>query len=245
MSARYAIYFTPPPESPLARAAASWLGRDAFTNASVPHPANDALPVEEIAYHTAAARRYGFHATMKAPFRLAEGESEAALVQEFTAFCAQTAPLVIPRLMVGELDGFLALLPEVRSLELDQIAGETVKVFERFRAPASEAEIERRNPDALGPVALRNLRRWGYPYVFESFRFHMTLTGRALPEERDKLLRALNTHFSQMLAGPFSIATLALFVEPEPGAPFEVRAFHPLGRQSESRSESRSERKSA
>ena len=40
---RYAIYFTPPKESPLTRLAASWLGRDPFSGATVQPPATAAL----------------------------------------------------------------------------------------------------------------------------------------------------------------------------------------------------------
>jgi putative phosphonate metabolism protein len=233
MSARYAIYFTPPADALLTRAANSWLRRDAFTNTAVPGPANATLSPAEIAYHTAAARRYGFHATLKAPFRLAEGHTEAGLEQALAKFCAETDPVIVPRVVIGQMDGCFALLPETRCPELESLAGDVVVAFERFRAPASEAEIERRNPDALGPAGLRNLCRWGYPYVFESFRFHMTLTGRVFPQERERVSRALDEHFSSALRGSFSIASLALFVEPEPGAPFEVRAFRSLGRRLE------------
>lgn len=236
MSARYAIYFTPPADAPLAEAGASWLGRDAFSNTLVPRPTSSTLSSAEIAYHTAAARRYGFHATLKAPFRLAEEQTEAALEQALATFCAETGPVIVPRLVIGQLDGFFALLPETRSLELEALAGDIVVAFEPFRAPASEAEIERRNPDALGPAGLRNLCRWGYPYVFESFRFHMTLTGRVIPQERERVAIALGEHFSAALRNPVSIGSLALFVEPEPGAPFEIRAFHSLGRTSQRKS---------
>lgn len=230
MIARYAIYFTPPADSPLTKAAAAWLGRDAFTNLPVQRPANASLSLGEIAYHTAAARRYGFHATLKAPFRLAEGESEAALAQVLADFCAKTDPVVIPRLGIGEIDGFFALVLETSSPALSRLAGDVVAAFERFRAPSTEAEIERRNPDSLDAAGLRNLCRWGYPYVFDQFRFHMTLTGRVAAHEAKKVASALQEHFSAALPSPISIASLALFVEPEPGAPFQIRAFHSLGR---------------
>lgn len=233
MSARYAIYYTPPADAALKRAAAAWLGRDAFTNASMQPPINAGLSPAEISYHTAAARRYGFHATLKAPFRLIEGESEKSLVRALDAFSANADPVPATRLIVGQLDGFFALLPEMRNPELDRLAGDVVTAFDHFRAPASEAEIERRNPDALDPPALRNLCQWGYPYIFDLFRFHMTLTGRVIPAERDRVRLALEEHFFEALSEPFEIASLALFVEPEPSAPFEVRSFHSLGRRIE------------
>ena len=180
---RYAIYFTPPQDSPLTRLAASWLGRDPFNGASVPPPLVTGLTPGEIAFHTAAARRYGFHATLKAPFLLAANETEAGLAEAVSEFAANVAPFVIPRLAVGQIDRFFALLPASPVAELDALAGNAVKAFDRFRSPMTEAEIERRNPDALSAEEFRNLCQWGYPYVFDTFRFHMTLTGRVASGE--------------------------------------------------------------
>jgi putative phosphonate metabolism protein len=231
---RYAIYYTPPADAPLTRAASSWLGRDAFTGALTP-PSGGSLSSTEIATHTAPPRHYGFHATLKAPFRLADNETEASLVKAVDAFAAGAAPVVLPRIRIGQLDGFFALLPERRSAELDRFAGDAVTAFDRFRAPANEADILRRNPEALDHAQLKNLQRWGYPYVFESFRFHMTLTGRVQPQESPRVRQALEDHFASAVPEPFEIASLALFVESEPGAPFKVYSFHPLGRRSKER----------
>jgi putative phosphonate metabolism protein len=228
MSARYAVYFVPPADDPLSRSAAAWLGRDAFTGAVLAPPQNPHLSQGEIAYHAAPARRYGFHATMKAPFSLAGGETEASLVNAFTEFCAEQAPIDLPGLRIGQIDGFFALLPQTADPALERFAGEVVTAFEPFRAPTTDAEIERRNPDALTPVQLRYLCRWGYPHVFDQFRFHMTLTGRVGGAERERVARALDAHFAPALTVPFAIASLALFVEPEAGAPLSVLSFRPF-----------------
>src|SRR5690606_1424084 len=125
----------------------------------------------EIAYHTASARRYGFHATLKAPFHLAEGASEAELDSAIAGFAAAAEPILLSRLTPTRLDGFLALTPGGPAPDLDRFAAEVVTAFDRFRAPLSEADIKRRNPEALSPGEFCNLMQWGYPYVFESFRF--------------------------------------------------------------------------
>lgn len=233
---RYAIYFTPAEHDPLTRIAASWLGRDAFTGGTFsPRPVG-LLPAAEIAYQTAAARRYGFHATLKAPFQLAEEGEERELVVALAAFCAQMTPFACPRLVIRRLDGFLALVPDQPSAALDQLARDVVVAFERFRAPLTEAELARRNPDALSPRQLKNLHQWGYPYVFEEFRFHMTLTGRVAEVDAPRIMRAAEEHFGPVLEEPLEVGSLALFVEPEPGAPFIVRSFHEFGRQPERKS---------
>jgi putative phosphonate metabolism protein len=233
---RYAIYFTPPRESPLTRLAASWLGRDAFSGQAVPSPQTAALTPAEILFHAAAARRYGFHATLKAPFHLAAGESEAALAGAVAGFAAKAEPFAIPRLAVGQLDGFFALLPEQPVAALNRLAGDVVEAFDRFRAPLSEAEIERRNPDAMSAEEFGNLHRWGYPYVFDSFRFHMTLTGRVAGGEAGRVRAALGEVFGAALSAPVRVDGIALFVEPEPGAPFAIHSYCPFASERERKS---------
>jgi putative phosphonate metabolism protein len=226
---RYAIYFTPPQNDPLTRAAANWLGRDPFGGPVSPPARRGSLTAEENAYHTAAARRYGFHATLKSPFALAEGESEDGLRTALDHFATATAPVILPRVVVSRIDGFFAITPFERSHGLDRLAGDIVTVFDTYRAPMTERDIERRNPDRLRPDELKNLYLWGYPYVFERFRFHMTLTGRVSDVEAPRVEQAILEHFGPLLEEPLEIDTLALFVEPEPGAPFMVRSSHLLG----------------
>src|SRR6478735_6734612 len=168
---RYAIYFTPRQDEKLARIAANWLGRDPFGAATRPVEDVGDLSAAEVAFHTASARRYGFHATLKAPFRLAPNETEASLRAALDNFAEATPPVVIPRLVVGQIDGFFALVPEAPFAPLNDFAGEVVRAFDTFRAPLTETEIERRSPDSLKPGEFRNLCQWGYPYVFETFRF--------------------------------------------------------------------------
>lgn len=226
---RYAIYFTPEQNDPLTRTAAGWLGRDPFTGAAAEPPASTILSPAEIAFHTASARRYGFHATLKAPFRLADGESEAGLDAAIAEFAQATEPVVIPRLVVKQMDGFFALVPGGENPGLQRFADDVVTGFDRFRAPLSEADMERRNPDALSPAEFRNLCQWGYPYVFDAFRFHMTLTGRVSAEESARIRAAIDEVFEAVLDRPVAIDGLALFVEREPGAPFTVLSHHALG----------------
>ncbi|MBZ9703808.1 MULTISPECIES: DUF1045 domain-containing protein [unclassified Mesorhizobium] len=226
---RYAIYFTPRQDEKLARIAANWLGRDPFGAATRPVEAVGDLSAAEVAFHTASARRYGFHATLKAPFRLAANETEASLRAALDAFAEATPVVMIPRLVVSQIDGFFALVPEAALPPLNRFADDVVRDFDRFRAPLTEAEIERRSPDSLKPGEFRNLCQWGYPYVFESFRFHMTLSGRAGPQESPRLRLAIEGLFAEVLRQPVPVDGLTLFIEPEPGAPFMVLSQHALG----------------
>jgi putative phosphonate metabolism protein len=233
---RYAIYFIPEENDPLQRMAARWLGRDPFSGSAVEAPAVASLSPGEIAFHTASARRYGFHATLKAPFRLAENQTEAGLQSALDSFAQNAGPVTIPRLAIGRIDGFFALIPAMPLPELDRFAGEVVREFDRFRAPLSEAEIERRSPDALSAQEFSNLCQWGYPYVFDAFRFHMTLTGRVGAGEADRVRAALDEVFTPLLGSPVAVDGLGLFVEREPGAPFVVESWHRVGRRADRKS---------
>ncbi|RST86803.1 DUF1045 domain-containing protein [Aquibium carbonis] len=227
---RYAIYFTPPKGDPMTSAAARWLGRDVFTGLAVERPDMADLSREELAYFTASARRYGFHATLKAPFELAGIETENSLLTAFDTFAEAVEPVVLPQVRLSQIDRFFALTPAQRSEPLDRLASDIVVAFDRFRAPMSESDLARRNPGKLKPAELKYLQQWGYPYVFEAFRFHMTLSGQVPAADADRLRGAIESHFGSLLDEPLVVGSIALFVEPEPGAPFTVLAHRALGR---------------
>lgn len=227
---RYAVYFAPGPDTELALRGSSWLGRDAGTGRTIEHPEIDGLGVNELATITGPARRYGFHGTLKAPFRLAEGASAAELSEAVDAFAARSAVFDIPALRVGLIGGFVAIVPDGPCDALTVFANRVVEAFEPLRAPLSEMEIERRNPAALSSPQLRNLMRWGYPYVFDEFRFHMTLSTRLDATEAKRVRDAAESYFAPALRAPVPVDQLTLFGEPEPGAPFEILRRAPLAR---------------
>lgn len=177
-SCRYALYYTAPPGSGLARFGCGVLGYDTATGAPVPRHDGfaDAQDV------TRAPSRYGFHATLKAPMRLAPGVAEADLVAAAAALAAWHPPVPVGRLVVATLGAFTALVPDEAPPALGLFAAECVAALDPLRAPLSEAERARRRPERLDARERALLDRWGYPHVFERFRFHMTLTD-ALPEE--------------------------------------------------------------
>ena len=226
---RYALYFTPPASDPLTLAAQRWLGRNAFTGSALDQPAAAGFDAASLAGLTADPRRYGFHATLKAPFTLAEGRSEAELVAEIGRFVSEADPFDIPEVVVGRLGSFFALVPGDHCDELQSLAGEVVRRFERFRAPLTSADIARRKPDELNAAERQNLVQWGYPYVFDEFRFHMTLTGRVPAERREAVASVLLDHFAEFHGRPLPVSGLALFREAARGADFTVHSLFPLG----------------
>jgi Protein of unknown function (DUF1045) len=177
---------------------------------------------------TVDARRYGFHGTLKAPFRLADGRTPGELDAAVARFAAGRAGAVIPRLSLARLGGFYALVPGAAAAGLYALADDVVTGRDAFRAPLTDAEFARRRPDALTPRQRELLKAWGYPYVLEEFRFHLTLTDRIPLQRRPAVERALSGWFAGSLGADVPVAALAVFTEAEPGAPFLLHSLHPL-----------------
>ncbi|MCA6119337.1 DUF1045 domain-containing protein [Bradyrhizobium sp. WSM 1738] len=217
---RYAIYFAPEPGSVLDRFGAELLGYDAHQGADVPFPSGMRLPPEwrEITHDP---RKYGFHATLKPPMALAPGKSE----DELAAACAgfASAPRAIPVIepVVDTISGFIAVVPSAASADLERLAAACVREFEPFRAPLTEEDRARRSPSKLTPRQRDYLDRWGYPYVFEEFRFHMTLTGR-LDAGHAPLLEMLRDRFRESGVHSLAVDRIALFRQDEPDRRFRV-----------------------
>ncbi len=221
---RHAIYFAPGSGTELASLAAAWLGRDALDGTSTKQAVPAGFSADTFADLTADARRYGFHATIVAPFRLAQDASETGLLDALDAFTATHAAFEIAKLVFGRLGPYFALVPDVAPQALERLESDCVEHFQPFRAPLSANEIARRKPDTLTLAQRRNLERWGYPYVRDEFRFHMTLTNAVPQDRRDGVQAAIEAHFAPVIGKPLLIDRLAVFSEPETGAPF--RCIH-------------------
>lgn len=227
MPERFAIYFAPATRSPLWTRAARWLGRDPASGA-VFDADIAGLRRDRLAEVTTAARRYGFHATIKAPMALAGGTSRAELEAALAAFCRRSPQVPIGRLRLTLLDGFLALVPERQGDALTEFAAECVAQFDRFRRPMSAAERERRIHGGLSASQVSLLDRYGYPYVMDQFVFHMTLSDRLATPDREPLLRAAGEWFAPLLGSEVVLDRLALFRQAGPGSPFMRLADFPL-----------------
>ncbi len=225
--ARYAVYAAPAPTEPLGAFGAAWLGWDAEAGRAVPRFAVDGLP-EPVESLTVEARRYGFHGTLKAPFRLAAGRRPSELRDALRATAAGVRPVAV-RLVLAERHGFVALRPADPAPELAAAAQTCVERLDAFRAPSTEAELARRRAAGLTASQEENLRRWGYPYVGRDFHFHFTLTRRLDPAAAAGVVAALAPSLEPILAAPFALDALCLFGDPGDGAPFTLVDRVPLG----------------
>lgn len=214
---RIALYYAPDTDDPLHERASAWLGRDAVTGAALPQKPVAGVAISEI---TADARGYGFHATLKPPFRL-QGDVQAAL-QTARDFAARTAPFALPSLDIADLDGFLALRESAPCPALQALADGCVTALDAHRAPMTEAEIARRKPEKLTSRQREYLGAWGYPYVFAEWRFHMTLTRRLAPAEKAIILPAVTEALGDAPALPRKVSDICVFAQAAPGAPFTI-----------------------
>ncbi|WP_160008409.1 DUF1045 domain-containing protein [Rhizobium sp. 18055] len=227
---RYAICFTPAANDPLSHAAANWLGRNVFSGEMVEPTAIRGLSIHEVAFHTAVPRRYGFHGALKAPFRLAAEVSEAQLLRDLMRFCGTLTPFHIQRLEVARTGGCYSLVPSLPCDRVQYLASAIVQQFDGFRAPLSDADIERSDPDGLSAAQFANLHRWGSPYVMDEFRFHMPLTGPVSLADMPRIEHTLRSLFEPVLTEPVKISNVALMMEEGNGGPFRVHSLHPMGK---------------
>ena len=209
MTQRYAVYFAPAPSTALEMFGDEWLGEAAPGGV-------DADAWTEI---TEAARGYRFHATLKPPFVLAKGRTAKQLDRALIDFTAGRETFDV-QLELRALHGFLALMLAEPSPAMQALAADCVRDFDGFRAPPTEAELARRRRAKLSPAHERNLERWGYPYVFDEFRFHMTLTRRLNDDERATWEPVLRQRAAAVVGSTIAVDAVTLFMQPDTGQPF-------------------------
>ncbi len=225
---RYAIYFVPAADTALYRFGASVLGYDAYSG----KPQNFIDGVDGTAWRELVhdPRIYGFHATLKAPFYLTDGATEDDVGRVLDDVTARQQPVLVGELALREIGSFIALVPANDCPGLDRLAQACVRDFDRFRAPMSEQERARRLVPALTDRQIENLVRWGYPYVFDDFRFHMTLTGKLSLQKRSKASRFLCNKFEQLSgAASLTVDQIVIAKQNDKASPFHIIKVASLG----------------
>jgi putative phosphonate metabolism protein len=219
---RYAIYYVSAPGSDLDRFGAQLLGYDGFSGEDLPFPEGVTQMAPDWRDLTRDPRKYGFHATLKAPLSLARGKTETELLAACEAFAGTPRPIPVIRPVVSSISGFIAVVPAEPSAELERLAADCTSAFDSFRAPLTAEDRARRNPSALTPRQREHLDRWGYPYVMEDFRFHMTLTGRLGAERREAVQAMLRNRFSEIGLKTLAVDRIALCRQDDADSRFRV-----------------------
>jgi putative phosphonate metabolism protein len=219
---RYAIYFAAGADNALSRFGAELLGYDAYSGDEVSFPQGPLRVAPDWRDITADPRKYGFHGTLKAPMALAPGKTEAELKAACATFASKPRPIPVIRPVVDAISGFIAVIPGEAVDALQQLAADCVRDFDSFRASLTAEDHARRKPEKLSERQREFLDRWGYPYVMEEFRFHMTLTGRLDAERRGPILEMLRARFAGLKLETIEIDRITLFRQDDPKARFRI-----------------------
>ncbi len=222
---RYALYFVPE-HSAFAAFGASWLGWDIVTGQTEPHPQIPNLPLD-ISEITETPRRYGLHGTIVPPFRFKSNHCFTDVVQDIASECEKLAPAPLAGLELVQLGRFLALVPMGDTAALGTLAAKVLQACDPFRAPLSTADLERHRAKGLSDQQDALLMRWGYPYVMEAFRFHITLTGKLSKTQARLTYEVLSPLLTPLLDGALVIDRLALVGEDDAGS-FHLISQFPL-----------------
>ncbi len=230
---RYAVYFAPNPGTLAWLAGSHWLGRCAALLQPMQPLDIHGVAREELERLTAAPRRYGWHATLKAPFALAPGVDWLTLHHAVQTLASSLQPFGMPPMHVERIDNFLALVPMAlhpANAQIQAAAAACVTHLQPLAAPLTQADLARRRVAGLTPRQDALLQQWGYPFVMEEFRFHMSLTG-SLAGADDETVELVQDAADQFFADlpPLRFNSLALFAEPAPGADFVLLDHLELG----------------
>jgi hypothetical protein len=227
---RYAIYFVPPAQSNLYRYGSSVLGYDCYTNNAADFPGQSESAAVNWNELGEEPRRYGFHATLKAPFHLLPSHSELQLINALQNFArlGHAVHAFVPAVRL--LSDFFAVVPRDHEPGIDALAASCTTIFDAFRAPISPQERARRIALKLNDEQIRNLDRWGYPYVLSQYQFHMTLTGKIPARRRKAVLAVLLKVFRESAIEPsIAIDRIALVTQDTPDSRFRVVSEAVLG----------------
>ena len=227
--ARYAIYFAPAEESELERACSAILGRCASKGTALQQPAIPGIEPSRLTELTASPSHYGLHATLKPPFFLAGSHDETELLESTAMIASKTRSFDLPGLELSVLGSFLALTLTASCQELENLARICVTALDHFRRPPRPEELARRRAKGLTANQERLLDLWGYPYVLEEMRFHLTLTGSIPdPEERESVRATITPLLAPVLHTPVPVRDICVFRQEGQAEPFTVFRRFPL-----------------
>jgi len=200
---RYALYFAPDRSSPLWSFGSRILGYDAASGEALSYPDELGAFIERWPSLTSEPRKYGFHATLKAPFYLATGSDEQSLLLSVSNFSKVTRSFSLP-LKISNIGPFIALKPASMADQINALASNIVNHFDHFRKPLSAEDRARRLQSPLTDRQIAYLDLYGYPYVHEEFRFHMTLTNSLHIEDREPVLNCIQAMFETQIVKKMS-----------------------------------------
>lgn len=179
---RVAIYFLPKKNSSLENFGKNLLGRDINKKRKISLTRRQKYFInrrftyfDELKDYCEKPAKYGFHATLKAPFRLKRNVKTKDFYDVISHIAAQHSRFKIKGLKIVYRKKFTFITSRKEIKSLINLENDLVKHLDTFRAELNKTEIKKRNPDSLTFKQNKYLKEWGYPFVLDQFKFHMTL----------------------------------------------------------------------
>ena len=179
---RVAIYFLPKKNSSLENFGKNLLGRDINKKKKISLTRRQKYFInrgftyfDELKDYCEQPAKYGFHATLKAPFRLKRNVKTKNFYDVISHIAAQHSRFKIKGLKIVYSKKFTFITSRKPNKLLINLESDLVKHLDTFRAELNKTEIKKRIPDSLTFKQNKYLKEWGYPFVFDQFKFHMTL----------------------------------------------------------------------
>ena len=179
---RVAIYFLPKKNSSLENFGKNLLGRDINKKKKISLTRRQKYFInrgftyfDELKDYCEEPAKYGFHATLKAPFRLKRNVKTKNFYDVISHIAAQHSRFKIKGLKIVYSKKFTLITSRKPNKLLINLENDLVKHLDTFRAELNKTDIKKRIPDSLTIKQNKYLKEWGYPFVFDQFKFHMTL----------------------------------------------------------------------
>ncbi|MGB2462401.1 MAG: DUF1045 domain-containing protein [Candidatus Puniceispirillaceae bacterium] len=224
---RYAVYYLPCPDSPLQRFGDQWLGWS-IMDGEFTIRLKGKMPATEHEKITATPQKYGFHGTLKPPLRLKDEFGQNEFVNAVRHIAAMHQGFMMPDLNLRVIGQFIALVPVEHSPAMHDLASALVTGLDAFRKAPTEEETARRLSAGLTSRQTELLEAWGYPYVLDEFRFHLTLTGRLEKDQIPQIRNYLQEQIVPILEQPIWVRDIAVVGQMENGL-FTLIERVPLG----------------
>ena len=208
---RYAIYYVPSENSELDLFGKCWLGWDPYKGVETTKSDLSKLPsFKKFSSLVLTPKQYGFHGTIKAPFRLKNEYTYNDLENKVREISKQIHSFYFDQLIIKKLGNFIGLIP-TNNLKINAVSNKFVEELDYLRDELSESEIKKRKPHKLTSNQKQMLFKWGYPYVFDEFKFHLTLTSKLNVVEIDDVLRSLQNILKQVNLNKISFNNICIF----------------------------------
>ncbi|WP_162937919.1 DUF1045 domain-containing protein [Kiloniella sp. EL199] len=218
---RYAIYYAPRFDSKLGQFGNAWFGFNPVSHEDIPRPNVEGMNAQEIENITQGSGRYSFHGTLRSPFKLRKNRNLDSLDKSLKSFVTKVRPIICGPLSIRSIGRFLALVPDDPESQVPDLAEQCMRALDNFRLAPDKQELDRRRQTGLTTIQEQLLLRWGYPFVMEEFRFHLTLSDKLEGMDLIKYQAILEKHCEGLCNEPFVIDEIALFGDPGQGGKFE------------------------